>query len=162
VRRNVPMNTATLHQQQRDWVERVAPRQPDEPPIVFFDGVCNLCNSSVNFLIKRDRHRRLRFASLQGETAEQLYQQAGPLPEDGQFWSVMLWDERGLCDRSEAALGIARHLGGLWRLATIFRIVPRPIRDAVYEFIARNRYRWFGKKETCRVPTPAERGQMLP
>ena len=117
-----------------------------------FDGVCNLCNASVRFIIKRDRKARFKFASLQSSYAAGLLQK---LDFDSQgVDSIVLYEEGALYVRSTAALRIAKHLDGLWPLLYAFIIVPPFIRDAVYDFIARNRYQWFGKKEQCEVPTP--------
>ena len=128
-------------------------------PIVLFDGVCNLCNGSVQFLIKRDPQARLRFASLQSETGQKLQADFGMDPQA--LDSVILVDGDRWYKESDAALRIARNLPGAWKLLTAFRIVPRPLRDAVYRLIARNRYRWFGKSETCWLPTPELRGRFL-
>lgn len=128
-------------------------------PIVLFDGVCNLCNGSVQFLLKRDREALFRFASLQSETGQKLQAELGMDPQA--LDSVILVEGDRWYKESDAALRIARSLPGAWKLLTAFRIVPRPIRDAVYRLIARNRYRWFGKTETCWLPTPELRGRFL-
>jgi predicted DCC family thiol-disulfide oxidoreductase YuxK len=128
-------------------------------PIILFDGVCNLCNGSVDFIIRRDRCGIFRFASLQSAAGRALLQQHG-LPPDT-LDSVVLVDEAGVHARSTAALRIARKLGAAWPLAYAFIVVPRPLRDALYDFIAHRRYRWFGKRETCRLPSPAERDRFL-
>ena len=125
-------------------------------PIVLFDGVCNLCNGTVDFMLKRDKRAKFRFASLQGESAARL------VPDAMELDSVALWQDGRLYRKSTAGLRMYAGLGGIWRLALAFLLVPRPIRDAVYDFIARNRYRWFGKREACRLPTEAERGRFLP
>jgi predicted DCC family thiol-disulfide oxidoreductase YuxK len=121
-------------------------------PIVFFDGVCNLCNGAVQFIIARDSAARLRFASLQSETCERILEKNNFKNID--LKTIILLENNNLYDRSTAALRIARHMDGFWRLLYVFIIVPRPIRDVVYDWIARNRYRWFGKKATCWLPTP--------
>lgn len=128
-------------------------------PIVLFDGVCNLCNGSVQFLIKRDRQARLRFASLQSDTGQKLQADLGMDPQA--LDSVVLVEGDRWYKESDAALRIARNLPGPWKLLAAFRIVPRPLRDAVYRLIARNRYRWFGKAETCWLPTPELRSRFL-
>jgi predicted DCC family thiol-disulfide oxidoreductase YuxK len=134
---------------------------PDEAPIVFFDGYCNLCNRSVAFIVARDAGERFRFAPLDSQTAQaRLASHAdhGTLPD-----SVLLLDADGLHARSDAARRIARHLGGPWPwLATLSGMVPRILRDAVYDLIARNRLRWFGRRETCAVPTAAQQARFLP
>lgn len=116
-----------------------------------FDGVCNLCNSAVNFIIDRDKTHRFRFASLQSTTGQQLLKQY-PLP-DGPADSVVLIKEGRSYVKSDAALAIAQQLSGVWPLLAVFRIVPRFLRDAAYDLIAHNRYRLFGKSDACRIPT---------
>ena len=128
-------------------------------PIVLFDGVCNLCNGSVQFLIKRDREAYFRFASLQSETGQKLQAELGMDPQA--LDSVILVEGGRWYKESDAALRIARNLPGAWKLLTAFRVIPRPLRDAAYRLIARNRYRWFGKSETCWLPTPELRGRFL-
>lgn len=121
-------------------------------PIVLFDGVCNLCSGSVQFLLKRDPEGRFRFAPLQSDAGRSLLAEHG-LAVDS-LSSVVLIEGGRVWQESAAALRIARHLRGPWKLLRIFVIVPRPLRDLVYRWIARNRYRWFGKAETCWLPTP--------
>lgn len=128
-------------------------------PIVLFDGVCNLCNGSIQFLIKRDRQAYFRFASLQSDTGQKLQADLGMDPQA--LDSVILVEGDRWYKESDAALRIARNLPGVWKLLTAFRIVPRPLRDALYRLIARNRYRWFGKTETCWLPTPELRSRFL-
>jgi predicted DCC family thiol-disulfide oxidoreductase YuxK len=128
-------------------------------PLVLFDGVCNLCSGSVQFILKRDPEARFRFASLQSEVGQKIQAEQGLDP--GALSSVLLLEDGRLYRESDAALRIARNLPGAWKLLTVFRIVPSPIRDGLYRFIARNRYRWFGKSETCWLPTPELRGRFL-
>lgn len=128
-------------------------------PIVFFDGVCGLCNRFVDALVRADRAGVLRFAPIQGETARALLP---PSAADPAAWSVIYLDEHGLHTESDAALVIGRRLGGGWRLVGALRLVPRPIRDALYRTIAGNRYRWFGRRAVCRVPGEDERSRFLP
>lgn len=131
----------------------------DGPPVVFFDGVCGLCNGTVDWLLARDRRARLRFAPLQGETARRLL---GELPEDALEWTFLLRDGAGTHERSDAVLGALQHVGGPWSLIRVLRLVPRALRDAVYRFVARRRYRWFGRRDACRLPSTAERERFLP
>ena len=126
--------------------------------IILFDGVCNLCNGAVDFIIRHDVAGRFRFASLQSETGQKLLRSHGQVP--GGLDSVVLLEGGHRYEKSEAALRNARYLPG-WRWAAHFRWLPRAFRDAVYDFIARNRYRWFGQRATCRLPTPAERERFL-
>lgn len=121
-------------------------------PIILFDGVCNLCNSSVLFIIKRDARSRFYFAALQSDFAKAHLNKFGVSFTEPQ--SVILIEEGKLFQKSSAALKIARNLNGLWPSVYVFILVPRFIRDFVYDVIARNRYRWFGKREACIIPTP--------
>jgi predicted DCC family thiol-disulfide oxidoreductase YuxK len=128
-------------------------------PIVLFDGVCNLCDASVRFVVERDERAIFRFATLDSPAARELLQNVGApsdLPD-----SVVLIDAGQVSDRSTAALRIARHLGWPWKLAYALIVVPRFVRDAVYDWVAKRRYAWFGKKETCLVPTPELRERFL-
>lgn len=128
-------------------------------PIILFDGVCNLCNASVQFVIRHDPQARFKFAALQSATAEKLLQNCAV--DRASLDSVILVEDGHVYIESDAALRIARKLGGGWSLFAGFSIVPRPIRDAVYRLIARNRYRWFGKQESCMMPTPDLRARFL-
>ena len=127
--------------------------------VILFDGVCNLCNASVNFVIDRDPGGHFVFSSLQSEAARPLLQRHR-LAQNA-LDSIILIETDRAYTHSTAALRIARRLKGPWPLLYAFIVVPRPVRDAVYRVIARNRYRWFGKSETCRVPTPALRRRFL-
>lgn len=127
--------------------------------IVLFDGVCNLCNSSVQFILKRDKQRKFLFGSLQGKAGQQFLQQFN-MPAN-EFNSFILIENGKAYTRSTGALRMLKHLGGGWKLFYGLIVIPRFIRDALYNLIARNRYKWFGKKETCRVPTPEERSLFL-
>ncbi len=130
-----------------------------EKSIVLFDGVCNLCNSSVNFIIDRDKAGKFLFASLQSQEAAQLSRQFDfPLRT---LSSIILIENGGVHTRSSAALRIARRLDGLWPLLSVFMVVPRFLRDGVYEWIAKNRYRWFGRSNSCRMPEPALKQRFL-
>ena len=125
--------------------------------IVLFDGVCNFCNNSINFIIKRDKKGFFKFAPLQSEIAQKLVgDKTKPMPE-----SVILIDNDKTYDRSSAALRITKRLDGLWPALYIFMIVPKPIRDWVYNLIGRNRYKWFGKTEACMIPTREVRSRFL-
>lgn len=118
-------------------------------PIILFDGVCNLCNASINWIIDHDPNRIFRFASLQSQAARQLLNGLDSIPD-----SVILIDEEGIHTHSTAALRIARRLGLPWTLAALALPIPAFFRDAIYKWIARHRYSWFGRSETCRIPTP--------
>lgn len=126
-------------------------------PIVFFDGYCGLCNGFVDFVLARDRARRFRFAPLQGGTARARFGDPGEVDP-----TTIILDEDGVVhERSTAALRIVSGLGGAWRLVAVLGLVPRPIRDAVYDWVARHRYGWFGKRDACRLPTAEERAVFL-
>ncbi len=127
--------------------------------IVLFDGVCNLCNRSVQFIIKRDKKQQFLFASLQGKTGQQLLRQFD-LPAND-LNSFILIDGNNLYKRSTGALRMLKSLGGGWQLLYAFIIIPPFIRDAVYNWIARNRYKWYGKREECMIPTPELRKRFL-
>lgn len=132
----------------------------EQRAIVLFDGVCNLCNGTVQFIIDRDPEGQFAFAPLQSRFARELLAAHGreaAIDPD----TVLLVEDGVVYDRSTAALRIARRLRGPARLTYPLTIVPRGVRDAVYRVVARNRYRWFGKSEVCRVPTPEERGRFV-
>jgi len=135
------------------------PKQPVEKPIIFFDGVCAMCNTFVNFALRIDRHGLFLFAPLQGTTAHELLP---PLSDDPRDWSMIYLDEAGIHDQLDASLEVYRRLGGVWRVLSLMRYIPRSIRNPLYRILARNRYRWFGRKEQCRIPTEAERQRFLP
>ncbi len=129
------------------------------PGVIVFDGVCNFCNASVNFVMKHDRRGRFRFASNQSEAGGDLLRRFGIDP--GDVRTVYLVEGDRVFSRSTAALRIARGLTFPWSLGVAGIVIPRPIRDWVYDRIAANRYRWFGKTESCRLPTEAERARFL-
>ena len=133
--------------------------QPKTKAIVLFDGVCNFCNASVNFVIERDKRDYFRFAPLQGEPARQIMTDNGLAV--GALDTLLLYEGEKIYTRSTAALRIARRLSGGWPLFYMFMVVPRPIRDFVYNIIAKNRYLIFGKKESCAVPSPERRAKYL-
>ena len=120
---------------------------------ILFDGVCNLCHGFVRFVLARDRRAQFRFASLQSEAARVLLHAHG-LNAD-QLNSVVLVADGRVWQKSDAALEITRHLDGIWSWGAALRVFPRPLRDAVYDWVARNRYHWFGRKDACPLPDPA-------
>ena len=130
-----------------------------EHPIVFFDGVCGMCNGFVDRVIRADTQGIFRFAALQGQTAKELLP---TLPEDAGEWSMVYVDDRGIHDQSDASLEVYRRLGGLWKILSLAQIIPQAIRTPVYRVIARNRYRWFGRRDTCRIPSESEKERFLP
>ena len=133
---------------------------PESPrSVILFDGVCNFCNASINFLMDRDPDGRFVFGALQSEEGRAMlrdldladdYIDSIVLIEDGKAWTA-----------SDAVLQISRHMSGLWPALRWSRILPKSLRDAVYNWIATHRYTWFGKRESCRVPTPEERSRFL-
>ena len=128
------------------------------PPVILFDGVCNLCSRSVQFILKRDKEKIFSFASLQSNYGQDLLKQYD-LPVDV-FNSFILFQDGNIYTRSTAALKMFSQLKG-WRWVKTFWIVPKFIRDAVYNLIAKNRYKWFGKKQECWVPTPELKARFL-
>ena len=130
-----------------------------EQPIILFDGVCNLCNSAVNFVIKRDKKSVLKFAALQSSIARKfLLDNKLPVTDLSSFVFV----EKGVIyTKSTGALRVCRYLNGLWPLMYGLIIVPPFIRDSIYKWISKNRYRWFGKKEICMMPTPDIKARFL-
>ena len=127
--------------------------------LILFDGVCNLCNSSVQFILLRDKKDRFRFASLQSDYGQSILKQYN-LPTD-KFNSLALVENGKIYQKSTGALRIARNLKGLWPMLYGFIIVPPFIRNLIYDIIAKNRYRWFGKKEECMLPRPEWKQKFL-
>jgi predicted DCC family thiol-disulfide oxidoreductase YuxK len=128
-------------------------------PIILFDGICNFCNGNVNFIIRQDNKKIFRLAALQSEAGQRLLQQY-KLPM-GDFDSFVLVHENKVYNKSSAALEVYSLVPWYWKWTQLIWIFPRFIRDAVYDFIARHRYKWFGKKEQCMVPTAELRGRFL-
>ncbi len=122
---------------------------PANKVLVLFDGYCNLCNGAVQFILKRDSRDRFRFAALTWPAGKEVLEDH---PQLSSTDSIIVYCAGKVYAHSSAALVIAGRLGGLWPLMKVFWIVPPFIRDAVYKWVARNRYRWFGKKETCMIP----------
>ena len=151
------------------------PPQTEAPtqPVVLFDGVCNLCNASVDFILRWERSPHYRFGSLQSDQAQRLLDSVAQTGHEGTGndratfgtasdpKSIVLVDEDGVHTQSTAALRISRNLRTPWNWFYALRLIPRPLRDAVYRIVARYRYVWFGRRETCRVPTPELRNRFL-
>jgi predicted DCC family thiol-disulfide oxidoreductase YuxK len=145
-------------------METSAPRPAGEPvsvatPVVLFDGVCNLCNGTVRFIILHDTRRVFRFAPLQSATGQQLLAAYG-IDASRLDTFVLVEGDRCLV-RSDAVLAIARHLAFPWSLLVIFRFIPRPVRDWMYGIVARNRYSWFGERNECLIPSADVRARFL-
>jgi len=137
---------------------------PTPPPaVVLFDGVCNLCDGLVQFIIRHDRAGRFRFAALQSAAGQALLAAHGlpPLAAGHDPNSVLLVSGGQVYSHSVAVLRIARELGWPWRLAAVGSLVPRIWRDALYRYVARHRYRWFGRQESCMLPTPELQSRFL-
>ena len=127
--------------------------------VILFDGVCNLCNGSVQFILLRDPRGYFQFASLQSDFGQQKMLEFGLDPE--KLDTIILIENNQVYTHSTAPLRIARKLSGLWPMLYAFSIIPKFIRDRIYAWIARNRYRWFGKQESCMLPQPEWRGRFL-
>ena len=128
-------------------------------PVIVFDAQCVLCSANAQFVLKHDRREHFRLASMQGEVGAGLYRRFGIDPTDPD--SIILVDGDAVKRDSDAVLAIYAGLGWPWRAATAFRLVPRFLRDPVYRWIARNRYRLFGRRETCWLPTPEQARRVL-
>jgi len=131
----------------------------NENPIILFDGVCNFCNGAINFVLKQDKKGVFHFAPLQSEAAQKLLRQYNLSTKD--FDSFVLIDNGKVYKKSSASLRVMNKLPWYWKEVQLFRIVPTIFRDTIYDFIAKNRYKWFGKKEQCMVPTPEMRSRFL-
>ncbi|MBC7607379.1 MAG: DUF393 domain-containing protein [Burkholderiales bacterium] len=125
---------------------------PQNKKIILFDGVCNLCDASIQFVIKNDTKDRFRFVALQSDLGQQIIKHIGL--DIKHIDSVVLYDP-GIAYyyKSNAAIEIARNLGGFFHLGTLFRIIPTALRNILYDYIAKNRYHWYGKKQSCLIPT---------
>jgi len=134
---------------------------PKHKKLILFDGVCNLCNSSVLFVIKRDKKNVFMFAPLQGETGQQIINEYNI--DTTQTDSIILYDKEKvkIYSKSTAALKVAKHLGFPLNLSVIFQIIPPFIRNWIYDYIAKNRYKWYGKKDACMIPTPELKAKFL-
>jgi len=133
---------------------------PHRYPVMFYDGVCNMCNGSVQFVMRYDRSHSIRFLSLQSDLAAELLNPFGQ--DNKELFSMLLLHEGKLYSQTDAVFRTATLMGGIWSvLGQLGLWVPRRLRNAVYRFIARNRYKWFGKKETCPLPSPELRARSL-
>lgn len=130
-----------------------------EGPILLFDGVCNLCNQTVQIIIRADKKELFKFTSLQSTTGQTLLNIMN-LPTSN-FDSIVMIDDDKVYTKSTAALKVCRKLGGVWIVFYPLMIIPKPIRDAVYQLIAKNRYKWFGKRNHCMIPSPEIKKRFL-
>lgn len=129
---------------------------------VFFDGYCILCNSFIDFLFRRDKRQKLLFTALQSKTSLNIFCELGYSSEEiSEFDSLVYVRDRQIKIRSDAVLSILFDLGGIYRMSAIFYLTPRFIRDFLYDQIASKRYKWFGKRATCRVPNADEKNNIL-
>lgn len=133
--------------------------RPTGCDVIYFDGVCQLCNGLVDFVIRRDRQRRYRYATLQSERGQRLLSSMGLSADE--FQTFVLEEKGRRFVKSTAALRVCRNLPGLWSLLYLFILVPRPLRDAVYVWIGERRYRFFGRRAVCRVPSEDDRELFL-
>lgn len=124
-----------------------------EKPIIFFDGVCNLCNSSIQFILKRDTNELFLFSSLQSDAAKDILLQYNL--ENFDLSSIILLENGVIYQKSTAILKITKKLSGIYKYGYAFIIIPKFIRDGIYSFIAKNRYKWYGKRDACMLPTAA-------
>jgi len=131
----------------------------NENAIILFDGVCNFCNGAINFVLKQDKKGVFRFAPLQSEAGQRLLKQYNL--STAEFDSFVLIDNGKIYKKSSASLRVMNKLPWYWKEAQLLRIIPTAFRDAIYDFIAKNRYKWFGKKEQCMIPTPEMRNRFL-
>ena len=133
-------------------------------PIILYDGVCGLCNRLVQFVLTHDKHDYFRFAALQSELASTTLQRHNRDAQDlDTVYVVVEYGEpaESLLARSDAILFLLKHLGGIWKLAAIGKVLPLPVRDGIYKLVARNRYQVFGKSESCMLPDPNQRAKFL-
>lgn len=138
--------------------------QTESNPIVLYDGVCGLCNRLVQFLLKRDRHDRFRFASLQSTLGQEILKRHGANPLDLDTFYVVLdygQPSERLLARSDGIVYALTTLGGIWKIAGVGKLLPKAVRDGLYNFVARHRYQVFGKHESCMLPEPKQRAKFL-
>lgn len=139
-------------------------REAEAKAIVLYDGVCGLCNRAVQFLLKRDRHDRLQFASLQSDLAAKVLNRHGMNPKGlDTVYAVLNYGEPNetLLAKGDAFLFFAGVIDGVWGVASVVKVVPRPVRNWLYDFVARHRYQVFGKSESCMLPDPKQRHKFL-
>ncbi len=129
--------------------------------VLLYDGVCNMCDSTVQFVLNRDKNKKIYYAGLQSSVAQKLLKEHGVQINPEELSTIFYISKGKLFTKSTAILKVCRELKGLWPVMTTFLIVPKFIRDGVYSFIAKNRYKWFGKKEYCVLPTIDEKKLFL-
>lgn len=133
---------------------------PQDKKIILFDGVCNLCDSTVNYIIKRDKKDIFRFVPMQTDLGQRILKHLGI--SERNIDSIVFYEPgKAYYYKSHAALKVAKNLGGLYAYAIIFKCIPNLLRDYLYDFVARNRYKWYGKKESCMIPTSEIKAKFL-
>ena len=130
-----------------------------QQPVILFDGVCNFCNGAVKFVIKRDKTAQIQFAPLQSEKGRLYARQFGFNEEE--LKTFIFIEDSKFYTKSTAALKVCRYLGALWPLCYGFIIIPKFLRDAVYDLVAKNRYKWFGRRDACMMPTPEVKARFI-
>lgn len=130
-----------------------------QSPVILFDGICNLCCGWVRFLIRRDKSRKFRFASIQSDAGKKLLDSAGLNHIDPE--TIVYLKDKQFYQESSAVLEILSDLGGIWKAAALFQLIPKAVRNGIYRFIARNRYRIFGTRSSCLMPTPENAKRFL-
>lgn len=138
---------------------RDAPTASDAQPLLLYDGECGLCERSVQFTIRHNSKQNVRFAALQSDVGQRALEAAG-LPAEYRD-SLVLVDDARTHLKSKGAIRLARHLDWPWRALGATKVIPRPVRDWAYDFVAKRRFRWFGRVEACRLPTPQERARFV-
>ena len=151
---------SSTHHGRQNLAGEANPQPSSNTPVIYFDGECNLCSGAVQFILRRDKQERFRFASLQGQSG-QAFLSANKIPGE-QYDTVILQEGEKIYTRSTAALRVCKYLNGLWPLVYLFIIIPSFIRDGIYNFISRNRFAWFGKRESCWLPEPKWMNRFLP
>lgn len=133
---------------------------PKDKKIILFDGICNLCDTTVQFLIKKDEKDIFRFVAIQSDLGQEIIKYIGV--DTSKTDSILLYEPReAYYYKAEAAIKIAKELGGIYSLMGMFSVLPKSLSNSVYDFVARNRYKWYGKKEECMIPTPQMKAKFL-
>ena len=138
----------------------------DNNLIILFDGICNLCNSTVNFILKTDKNNIFKFSPLQSDAGERFLRK---IYREQKYWknerfysdTIILFENGKFYTRSTAVLRIFKRFNGIWKILYIFIIIPSPIRNFIYNIISRNRYKWFGKRDKCMIPTEEEKSKFI-
>ncbi|HYD91757.1 MAG TPA: thiol-disulfide oxidoreductase DCC family protein [Flavobacterium sp.] len=133
---------------------------PKDKKLILFDGVCNLCDATVQFIIKHDKQDVFRFVALQSELGQEIVKYIGV--DTSKTDSIILYEPgRAYYYKAEAAIRIAKELGGIYSLVGVFSVLPNWFSNKIYDYVARNRYKWYGKKEECMIPTPEMKAKFL-